>query len=201
MHPIGFPCRRQSYLPGTVPDLWVLIPTLLQPHLFLLALLPERCLPELFCCLLYTLQDLLHAQGHLCLLFPLSSVCCKVWRKRAPLGWGEENTSELGRQTCQVCLGLARSVGERRAFEGENGPAPPSVWVAVAGGVVPGRCLLWGPGPSRCFPTSREQAPLSSAEHAQGSGSPLCLLQAAVLQGCTGLLGSLQLHGTECVKE
>ena len=44
-------------------------------------------------------------------------------------------------------------------------------------------------------PTLSEQVPLSLA--AQGSGSPLGLLQAAGLQGCAGLLSGPQLREGE----
>ena len=72
-----------------------------------------------------------------------------------------------------------------------------------AGGTQAGGLGLAAPLPGglcsedRC-PTLSEQVPLSlAALAAQGSGSPLGLLQAAGLQGSAGLLSGPQLRGRE----
>lgn len=64
-------------------------------------------------------------------------------------------------------------------------------WAAEDDSTTPRRFLLWGSGPRGAL----------AILWAQGSGSPLCLLQAAGLQDYVGVLNSSQLHRTGSTKE
>lgn len=78
------------------------------------------------------------------------------------------------------------------AFRGETH------WGAAGGGGHSQKISAPGAsGPRGRSGTLGEQGAFRAAVRAQGSGSPLRLLQAAGLQGCACVLGSPQLHKTE----
>lgn len=64
-------------------------------------------------------------------------------------------------------------------------------WAAEDDSTTPRRFLLWGSGPRDA----------SAILGAQGSSSPLCLLQATGLWDYAGILSSSQLHRTGSTKE